>query len=275
MYKGIRDIGMERQAYVQRLETAANGALFEAEKGLGALASLAAVAPMLGFLGTVTGMIGAFMQIQSLGGNVNANVLAGGIWEALVTTAAGLVVGIPTVALYNYLTGEVKAIARLLEECSDLMLTAVAYRDGGVTAPPTKSFTPKIVINLPNPHEDDYNPPVKLKRIVKDDDMPASTTVSPAVLPEENTGWNTPPEPIAENVPYAEVIAEQVADLEPMIEANIPPIETEKATTVELTTETPPPVPTPPVGQPAKPNWRRGDDSPSDNPLPFRSRFPR
>ena len=57
------------------------------------LASIAGIAPMLGFLGTVTGMISAFQEIQNLQGNVNPSVLAGGIWEALVSTAAGLVCG--------------------------------------------------------------------------------------------------------------------------------------------------------------------------------------
>ncbi len=66
------------------------------------------MAPLIGFLGTVTGMIKAFMQVQSLGGNVDAGVLAGGIWEALITTAAGLVVGIPALSFDNWLQSKVE-----------------------------------------------------------------------------------------------------------------------------------------------------------------------
>lgn len=73
------------------------------ERNLVMLATLAGIAPLIGFLGTVTGMIKAFMEIESLGGNVNASVLAGGIWEALITTAVGLVVAIVLHLAYNYL----------------------------------------------------------------------------------------------------------------------------------------------------------------------------
>lgn len=74
------------------------------ESGLGVIASVGAIAPMLGFFGTVLGMIKAFMQIEILGGGVNPSRLAGGIWEALVTTAAGLAVGIIFLLIYNSFT---------------------------------------------------------------------------------------------------------------------------------------------------------------------------
>ena len=82
------------------------------------LATVAAIAPLLGFLGTVTGMIQAFMEIQALGGQVNANVLAGGIWEALMTTAAGLTVGIPAMIFYNWLVGRVQHFVFEMENSS-------------------------------------------------------------------------------------------------------------------------------------------------------------
>jgi len=85
------------------------------EKNLWWIASIAAAAPMIGFLGTVTGMIRAFMKIQTLGGNVNASVLAGGIWEALITTAGGLLVGIPALILYNYFTGKIDSLETKME----------------------------------------------------------------------------------------------------------------------------------------------------------------
>ena len=114
--------GGNRQESAQKVETQARGSLFELEKGMGTMATMAAVAPLLGFLGTVTGMVRAFMQIQNLGGNVNASVLAGGIWEALITTVAGLIVGIAALLIHNYLAGMLRQAARQLEQCGDLIV---------------------------------------------------------------------------------------------------------------------------------------------------------
>ncbi len=80
------------------------------------LASIAGIAPMMGFLGTVTGMIKAFQQIQNLQGSVNPSVLAGGIWEALVSTAAGLTVGIIAFFFYNYLLNRIKLLVNDMEQ---------------------------------------------------------------------------------------------------------------------------------------------------------------
>lgn len=88
---------------------------FELEKRTDLLASIAGIAPMLGFLGTVTGMIRAFQQIQNLQGNVNPSVLAGGIWEALLTTAAGLIVGIVAFFFYNWLLNRINRMVNAME----------------------------------------------------------------------------------------------------------------------------------------------------------------
>jgi len=96
---------------------------FELEKRTDLLASIAGIGPMLGFLGTVTGMIDAFQQIQNLQGNVNPSVLAGGIWEALISTAAGLVVGILAFFFYNLLIG------RIRRQVNDLERTATDFID--------------------------------------------------------------------------------------------------------------------------------------------------
>ena len=90
------------------------------EKNLRNLGIIAHISPLLGLLGTVAGMIRAFMKIQELGGQVNAAVLAGGIWEALLTTAAGLSVAIPTVIAYHYFEGRV-------DDFSSQMKDAVQY----------------------------------------------------------------------------------------------------------------------------------------------------
>jgi len=66
------------------------------------------ILPLLGLFGTVVGMIKAFMVVEGAGGSVNPGVLAGGIWEALLTTAAALAVAIPTLAVYHYLEGKLE-----------------------------------------------------------------------------------------------------------------------------------------------------------------------
>ena len=99
--------------------------LRELDRYLPTLATIANIAPLLGLFGTVTGMIKAFMVIQNLGGKVNASVLAGGIWEALLTTALGLGVAIPTVVAYNYFVGKVENFAHEMQDSSIQLLEAI------------------------------------------------------------------------------------------------------------------------------------------------------
>ncbi|MDA0684879.1 MAG: MotA/TolQ/ExbB proton channel family protein [Bacteroidetes bacterium] len=113
--------GLERLGRpISEIQDAVNAAgkheAFELEKRMDILASIAGIAPMLGFLGTVTGMISAFQEIQNLQGNVNPSVLAGGIWEALVSTAAGLVVGILALFFYNFLLGRINRLVNDMEQ---------------------------------------------------------------------------------------------------------------------------------------------------------------
>jgi len=85
------------------------------------LGTIAAVEPLMGLLGTVTGLIRAFQRVEALaakGGGVNPGALAAGIWEALITTAAGLVVAIPAYVGYRYLQGRLSAIVIDMEEDS-------------------------------------------------------------------------------------------------------------------------------------------------------------
>ena len=90
-------------------------ALESVEKNLRILAALAHLAPLVGLLGTVIGMVVAFSQIQSIQGTVKPSDLAGGIWEALLTTVFGLVVAIPCMALYHAFEGHADKIARRME----------------------------------------------------------------------------------------------------------------------------------------------------------------
>jgi len=92
------------------------------DKNLRGLATIGNITPLLGLLGTVTGMIRAFIKIQELGGRVDASVLAGGIWEALITTAAGLSVAIPTLVAYHYFEGRVDDIASQMKDVASELL---------------------------------------------------------------------------------------------------------------------------------------------------------
>jgi len=99
----------------EAIENAGRQEVSKLEKGLSILATVAGVAPLLGFLGTVTGMIQAFMRIEDLAGAANPSDLAGGIWEALLTTAFGLIVGIPAYAFYNYFLSSIKKFVSDME----------------------------------------------------------------------------------------------------------------------------------------------------------------
>ncbi len=101
------------------------------EKNLVVLATIAHVTPLLGLLGTVTGMIKAFMRIQDISakaGIVNPADLAGGIWEALVTTAAGLTVAIPAYVAYNYLVSRVDSLVLDMEKSATELVNILAVR---------------------------------------------------------------------------------------------------------------------------------------------------
>jgi biopolymer transport protein ExbB len=128
METGIKRHDQSREEIKDSIESAGRAEIYQLEKGYGTLATIAGVAPLTGFLGTVTGMIRAFMRIQELGGNVNATVLAGGIWEALITTAAGLVVGILTLLAYNYLVSKVQRFVFQLEVSSSNLLELLTSR---------------------------------------------------------------------------------------------------------------------------------------------------
>ncbi len=92
------------------------------EKHLRGLAIIGNITPLIGLLGTVVGMIKAFAKIQELGGRVDASVLAGGIWEALLTTAAGLTVAIPTLVAYHYFESKIDNMSCWMKEVASELL---------------------------------------------------------------------------------------------------------------------------------------------------------
>lgn len=85
------------------------------EKNLKILATIAHLSPLLGLLGTVTGLVSAFHQIELMGGQVQAGDLAGGIWEALITTVFGLLIAIPATAFFHLFENKVDFIARRMQ----------------------------------------------------------------------------------------------------------------------------------------------------------------
>jgi biopolymer transport protein ExbB len=113
--KGISRLGRPTADVMSAIENQGNIEISQLEKGLPVLATSASAAPMVGFLGTVTGMVKAFMDMASAGANVDVNILSTGIYEALVTTVGGLVVGIIALFAYNYLTTKIKGIVNRLE----------------------------------------------------------------------------------------------------------------------------------------------------------------
>lgn len=115
---GIKRLGRPLRDIEDAIDNAGKKEIFFLEKRMNWLATIAGVAPLLGFTGTVTGMIQAFMDIQSLQGNVNPSVLAGGIWEALITTATGLIVGLIAYGFYNFLLGKINRSIFELENAS-------------------------------------------------------------------------------------------------------------------------------------------------------------
>ena len=115
---GIRRLGRPIRDIEDAIGNAGKKEIYHLEKRMNWLATIAGVAPLVGFTGTVTGMIEAFMDIQSLQGNVNPSVLAGGIWEALITTATGLIVGIIAYGFYNFLLGKINRMIHELENAS-------------------------------------------------------------------------------------------------------------------------------------------------------------
>jgi len=113
--KGITRIGRPMNDVLVAIENTGNLEIANLGKGLPWLATTAAGAPMLGFLGTVVGMVEAFFALANAGSSANVTVLAGGIYEALVTTVAGLTVGIVALFAYNALVARINGVMKLLE----------------------------------------------------------------------------------------------------------------------------------------------------------------
>jgi biopolymer transport protein ExbB len=116
--KGVARIGSPLKTIEASVENVAKLELFKLEKNLSILATVAGAAPMMGFLGTVIGMVTAFISISQEAGSVSPKLLADGIYTAMITTVAGLIVGIIAYLAYNYLVTRVSKVVHKMEYSS-------------------------------------------------------------------------------------------------------------------------------------------------------------
>lgn len=137
---GLSNSKNGREVMKDSIEEAASQVVHSMERYTGVLGTIAAVAPLLGLLGTVLGMIKVFVAIE-LQGTGNAGALAGGISEALITTAAGLVVAIPAMISHRFFLRRIDSLAVVMEqEC--IKLIDALHSERRVDVAPTTKSTP-------------------------------------------------------------------------------------------------------------------------------------
>lgn len=116
--KGVSRIGKPLSDIQTAIENVGNLEVSNLEKGVALLAMISGAGPMLGFLGTVIGMIQAFYKMSTAGNNINIELLSSGIYQAMVTTVGGLIVGIIAFIFYNILVAQIDKVVNLLESKS-------------------------------------------------------------------------------------------------------------------------------------------------------------
>lgn len=116
--RGISRMNRPAQEVQTAIENTGNLEVAALEKRLHVLATISGGAPMIGFLGTVIGMVEAFWQMSNAGGDLDLSMLSGGIYQAMVTTVGGLIVGIIALFAYNYLVAKVDGVVNELERKS-------------------------------------------------------------------------------------------------------------------------------------------------------------
>ena len=126
--KGIERIDKPLSDIRIAVENVANVEVAQLEKGLPILATIAGGAPMIGFLGTVMGMVQAFFNMAQAGNNIDITLLSGGIYTAMITTVGGLIVGILAYFGYNFLTAQVTSLVAKMEASSIEFLDAAQAR---------------------------------------------------------------------------------------------------------------------------------------------------
>ncbi len=126
--KGVERIDKPLADIRIAVENVANVEVANLERGLPALATIAGGAPMIGFLGTVMGMVQAFFNMAQAGNNIDITLLSGGIYTAMITTVGGLIVGILAYFGYNFLTAQVTSLVAKMEASSIEFLDAAQAR---------------------------------------------------------------------------------------------------------------------------------------------------
>jgi biopolymer transport protein ExbB len=131
---GFRHRNQERSLIKEAMEETGEVEVGSLNAGVGVLSTVAAISPLLGLLGTVTGMIQVFRDVSDTA-NPDISVLAGGIWQALITTGAGLTIAIPFYIAYRYVENRIDVYRRELEEATLLVLDGMmASRAAPTTA---------------------------------------------------------------------------------------------------------------------------------------------
>jgi len=130
---GILNHTLKREEIESLMEREGDEQVQYLERYLGALLIIIGVEPMMGFLGTIIGLIRAFMAWEQMGSNITVNVLAAGIYQAMITTAAGLSVAIPAYILYHLIVGKIKSHAQEMSYYGNELIDILAkVKEGGV-----------------------------------------------------------------------------------------------------------------------------------------------
>ena len=130
--EGLDNSGRPRQEIVEALQVAGRRETAGMSKWVGALGAIAALEPLMGLLGTVLGLIEAFKRVEATNIVGNPSAVAGGVWQALITTAAGLIIAIPTYAVYRYFRSRVSGLVMEMEQSAfQLVQQLTATGDAG------------------------------------------------------------------------------------------------------------------------------------------------
>lgn len=127
--RGITRMGKPAAEVQSAVENTANLEIATLEKRLPVLATISGGAPMIGFLGTVIGMVEAFWQMSNAGGNIDISLLSGGIYQAMITTVGGLAVGIVALFAYNYLVAKIDGVVNEIEAKSLAFMDIVSEEE--------------------------------------------------------------------------------------------------------------------------------------------------
>lgn len=123
---GLEKKDLEIHEIEKALERAGNNQVKSLEKYIGGLISIIGIEPLLGFLGTITGLIRAFMAWERAGSNITVSALAAGIYEAMITTAAGLIIAVPYYLICNFIISRIKYISYEMSDSSMQLVEALS-----------------------------------------------------------------------------------------------------------------------------------------------------